>query len=74
MNENDKIICPLYYDREISLGKCMDINYERLNHTKYDDMKDLTKITGKNIEELSEICNKCPNQPFPNGVIGKIIV
>ena len=50
MDEYDKIICPLYYDREIALGKCMDINYERLHHTKYDDMKDLTKITGKSIE------------------------
>jgi len=68
MIENKGPFCPLY-ERHISTGKCLDINYERLNHIKHDNLKDLVKIRGKTIDELMLICKECPNQPFPNNEI-----
>lgn len=72
MTAGKPLLCPLY-EREISTGKCLDINYERLKYTQLDDLKDLRKIGKKKIEELISICRQCPNQPFPNDEVGKVI-
>ena len=54
------MLCPLY-NRNIGLGKYLDVNYERLGFIKLDNYKDLTKTTGKSESELSRICESCPN-------------
>jgi hypothetical protein len=63
--------CPLY-ERTISLGKCLDVNFERLRYLRDDAFKTLARISGKTIEELHHICKTCPNQPFPDDNIGTV--
>ena len=72
MKKDKQLWCPLY-NRNIALGKCLDINYERLHFIRGDYLIDLAKSTKKSITELSKTCSSCPNQPFPDGKIGKVI-
>ena len=73
MQKGEPLFCPLY-ERNISTGKCLDINYERLNYVQYDYFKDLVKIRKLTLQELEKICYDCPNQPFPDNEIGEIEV
>ncbi|KPK76988.1 MAG: hypothetical protein AMJ79_04785 [Phycisphaerae bacterium SM23_30] len=71
MKTGKGLFCPLY-GREISTGKCLDINYERLGLVQKDNFDDIKKITRRSTAELSDICHKCPNQLFPDDNIGEI--
>lgn len=55
--------CPLL-KREISEGLCLDINCQRLQLFKADVLADAQRETGKTIDEISSICEACPNQPL----------
>jgi hypothetical protein len=55
--------CPLL-KRGIQEGLCMDINYQRLQFCTPDVLTDAQAETGKTVEEISSICEACPNQPF----------
>jgi hypothetical protein len=69
--ESEDRDCPLY-ERTISLGRCLDANFERLHYVRDDTFKTLTRIRGKTIEELHQICKTCPHQPFPDDDIGTV--
>lgn len=55
--------CPLF-KREIPEGLCLDINYPRLQLCKADVLMDAQQETSKTVEEVSVICEVCPNQPL----------
>jgi hypothetical protein len=55
--------CPLL-QRAIAQGLCLDINYQRLRWVKPDVLKDAQQETGKTVEQISSICEACPNQPL----------
>jgi hypothetical protein len=55
--------CPLL-KREIPQGLCLDINYQRLKFCKPDVLTDAQRETGKTVEEISLVCEDCPNQPL----------
>jgi len=55
--------CPLL-KRDIEQGLCLDINFQRLKYCKPDVLKDAQQETGKTFEEISSICEACPNQPL----------
>jgi hypothetical protein len=55
--------CPLL-QRDIPQGLCLDINYQRLQFCKPDVLKDAERETGKAVEEISSMCEACPNQPL----------
>jgi hypothetical protein len=59
-------VCWFYplVNREIPEGLCLDINYQRLQFFKADVLADAQRETGKTIEEVSAICEVCPNQPL----------
>jgi hypothetical protein len=50
--------------RDIPEGLCLDINYQRLKFFKPDVLTDAQRETGKSVEEVSSICEACPNQPL----------
>ena len=60
---NDGWYCPLL-QRDIEQGLCLDINFQRLKYFKPDVLKDAQREAGKTIEEISSICEACPNQPL----------
>jgi hypothetical protein len=55
--------CPLL-QREIAEGLCLDINYQRLQFCKADVLTEAQQETGKTVQEISLICEACPNQPL----------
>ncbi len=55
--------CPLL-KRDIEDGLCLDINLQRLKFCKQDVLKDAQHETGKTVEEISSVCEACPNQPL----------
>ena len=55
--------CPLL-KRKIAEGLCLDINYQLLRLCKPDVLTDAQRETGKTTEEISSICEACPNQPL----------
>lgn len=55
--------CPLY-EKEISEGLCIDINYERLEYFKGETLKDTMKQLHKSKKEINCICENCPNMPL----------
>lgn len=65
--------CPLY-ERTISSGKCLDVNFERLRFLRDGAFRALARVRGKSVEELHEICKNCPKQPFPDDNIGEVKV
>ena len=62
--------CPLL-GREIAEGLCLDINCQREGHFKPDELKDAQRATGKTIEEIGQICEECPNNPFKAECVGE---
>ena len=60
-----KYLCPLY-GRDIALGKCLDINYERLGYLSDDCLDEITRFTGIREPDITKTCEACPNQPFGN--------
>jgi hypothetical protein len=63
MNPNSSWFCPLYQN-EISAGRCLDINLERLGFFKNDALHEVMEATGKSELEVSATCETCPNQPL----------
>jgi len=55
--------CPLL-NRDIPDGLCLDINYQRLKFFKPNDLTKAMQETGKSIEDITLICEACPNQPL----------
>jgi hypothetical protein len=55
--------CPLF-KRYIAEGLCLDINYQLLKLFKADVLTDAQRETGKTIQEITSICEACPNQPL----------
>ncbi|HKO54251.1 MAG TPA: hypothetical protein VJ276_00155 [Thermoanaerobaculia bacterium] len=55
--------CPLL-GRQIAEGYCLDINYQRVGLFKPDVLKDVRTITKLAVEDVSNICRSCPNQPL----------
>jgi hypothetical protein len=60
--------CPLF-SREIEVGLCLDINYQCLGLFKVDVLGDAQKESGKTVQEISEICEACPNQPLSERIV-----
>jgi len=42
----------------------LDINYQRLKFFKPNDLTKAMQETGKSIEDITLICEACPNQPL----------
>lgn len=61
-NFHKKWFCPLF-QRDIAEGKCLDINYERLDYMQSGCLTEVTKLTGKRGAEINKVCNSCPNLP-----------
>jgi hypothetical protein len=55
--------CPLL-GRTIEAGLCLDINYQRLGYFEPDVLLSVMKETKKSVEEVSAICEACPNLPL----------
>ncbi len=55
--------CPLY-EKDISEGLCLDINYERLGYFKDDTIKGIIKQLRKTKDEINCTCDCCPNMPL----------
>jgi hypothetical protein len=55
--------CPLYRN-EISAGRCLDINYERVGLLNGRMFEQVTEATGIKEPEISNTCINCPNQPL----------
>jgi hypothetical protein len=55
--------CPLL-KRQIAEGHCLDINYQLLRLCKAYELADAQRETGKSVEEISLVCEACPNQPL----------
>ena len=55
--------CPLL-GRAIAEGRCLDINYQRLGYFQPDVLLEVQSETKKTVEEVSHICESCPNQPL----------
>lgn len=58
-----KYYCPLL-EKEISEGKCLDINYELTKAKKEEELKVLRKILKKTSDEIEKVCEKCSNNPL----------
>jgi hypothetical protein len=61
--DNMEWYCPLY-KKNISEGKCLDINYERLEYMDSGCLLEATKLTGKTKEQIDRTCEVCPNLPI----------
>ena len=48
----------------IAEGHCLDINYQRIGLFTQDVLTEAMQSTGLDLEQISEICMKCPNQPL----------
>jgi hypothetical protein len=55
--------CPLYQN-EISAGRCLDINYERIGLISRRMFEEVTDATGLSAPVISKTCIHCPNQPL----------
>ena len=55
--------CPLL-GRSISAGMCLDINYQRLGYFDADVLSEVQTETGKSVQEVSAVCEACPNLPL----------
>ena len=55
--------CPLL-NREIAEGYCLDIQYQRLGYCKPDVLTEAEQETRKSTDEVSAVCERCPNQPL----------
>ena len=55
--------CPLLGKR-IEQGLCLDINYQRLDLMKEDVLAEIKRTIKKNNDEISKICESCPNLPL----------
>jgi hypothetical protein len=62
-NELNSWYCPLYQN-EISAGRCVEINLERLHFLNGTALQDLAGSTGKREPEVSSTCEHCPNMPL----------
>lgn len=58
-----KWYCPLLR-ASIAEGYCLDINYQRIGLFAPDVLADAMQRTSLNVEQVSEICMRCPNQPL----------
>lgn len=58
ISNSDNIQCPLL-KKQIELGLCLDINYERLKYFNTGIIKEI----GKTNEAVNTECEKCPNKP-----------
>jgi len=54
--------CPLFQN-EISAGRCLDINYERVGLLNANMFDEVNQATGKTKPEIICTCLSCPNQP-----------
>ena len=63
MTIDDSWYCPLYKN-QVSAGRCLDINYERIGLFCGHMFDEVTEATGIKRSEISETCLKCPNQPL----------
>jgi hypothetical protein len=63
MSANRSWFCPLYQN-EISEGRCLDINLQRLGFFKHDALHEAMQALGKTQLEISKTCEVCPNQPL----------
>jgi hypothetical protein len=55
--------CPLYKN-EISAGRCLDINYERIGLIHCGMFDEVTQATGIQETQIGITCINCPNQPL----------
>lgn len=55
--------CPLL-KRWIEAGHCLDINYQRLGLFEEDVLESAKRETGLRVQEISVVCEACPNQPL----------
>lgn len=55
--------CPLF-NKEISEGLCLDINYERSGYFKGETLKNTMKQLQKSKEDINLTCESCPNMPL----------
>ena len=55
--------CPLLRSM-IAEGHCLDINYQRIGLFATDVLGDAMRSTGLDVDHISEICSRCPNQPL----------
>ena len=64
-DEREEWWCPLL-DKEIEAGLCMDLNYELIHFLKSGagPVDDFKLRTGKTAEEISKVCESCPNYPL----------
>jgi len=59
--------CPLL-NRDIDLGLCLEVNYERLGYFKPDSLAYARRVTGLSVERVSEVCEAWPHQPLRVGI------
>lgn len=62
-DKRNKWWCPLLC-QEIAEGYCIDINNERLGYFKTGTLELIKSITHKSSEDISSVCEKCPNMPL----------
>jgi hypothetical protein len=55
--------CPLL-EKEIGIGLCTDINFERIGFINVGALDDVTKLTGKREPEITRTCQGCPHMPL----------
>jgi hypothetical protein len=70
MNDEPDWYCPLL-KRTIEEGRCYDINVERLGYFKPDTLADAQRRTGLTVEEVSAVCEACPNLPLRSEAEGR---
>ncbi len=61
--------CP-FLARMIEEGRCLDINYQRLGYVKSDVLAEAQRETQKTVDEISAVCEACPNQPLRGSQTG----
>jgi hypothetical protein len=55
--------CPLYKN-EISAGRCLDINHERIGLVHCGMYNEVMDNTGLQATQITVTCINCPNQPL----------
>ena len=60
---SDKYYCPLL-NKDISEGKCLDINYELIKAKTEEYLPDIRRIRNNDNAEIEEICKNCPHYPL----------
>ena len=60
---NRQWYCPLLRSA-IAEGHCLDVNYQRIGLFAADVLADAMQRTGLDVEQVSETCMRCPNQPL----------